>query len=37
MGNGLLNMRDRLAQLGGQFELETRPGHGATIRLRLPL
>jgi ligand-binding sensor domain-containing protein/signal transduction histidine kinase len=36
-GNGLANMRRRLAELGGSFQLESRPGHGTTIRFGLSL
>jgi signal transduction histidine kinase len=33
--NGLRNMRQRVEHLGGEFLLETQPGHGTTIRVRL--
>lgn len=33
--NGLLNMRQRIEHLGGQFEIETRSDVGTTIRIRL--
>jgi signal transduction histidine kinase len=36
-GNGLGNMRERAEQLGGTFEMESRPGGGTTVRLRAPL
>lgn len=36
-GNGLANMRQRLASLGGAAKIESRPGHGTTVTLRLPL
>lgn len=36
-GNGLRNMRQRLAELGGDFRLESRPGEGATVRFILSL
>jgi ligand-binding sensor domain-containing protein/signal transduction histidine kinase len=32
---GLENMRARLAQLGGHWELETQPGRGTTVQLEL--
>ena len=32
-GEGLENMRQRLVQIGGQFVLESLPGHGTTVRL----
>ena len=31
--NGLENMRQRMAALGGRFQLETQPGHGTRITL----
>lgn len=36
-GHGLANMRDRLAAVGGSAVIETAPGRGTTVRLRLPL
>jgi ligand-binding sensor domain-containing protein/signal transduction histidine kinase len=33
--NGLTNMRQRVEGLGGQFQVETTPGQGATIRLKV--
>ena len=36
-GNGLINMRRRAQELGGVFEVETAPGAGTTITLRVPL
>ncbi|TYT25481.1 sensor histidine kinase [Luteimonas viscosa] len=36
-GNGLLGMRERLAAHGGTLQVETSPGNGFTVRLRLPL
>ncbi len=36
-GNGLLGMRERLAAHGGALQVETAPGHGFTVRLRLPM
>jgi signal transduction histidine kinase len=35
-GNGLLGMRERVEQVGGRLELESRPGHGFEVRARLP-
>ena len=32
-GNGLRNMRRRVAEGGGQFELHSQPGHGTQIRI----
>ena len=31
LGNGLVNMRERLAQLGGQFTVDSIPGQGTRI------
>jgi ligand-binding sensor domain-containing protein/two-component sensor histidine kinase len=36
-GRGLANMRARAAELGGRLEVESRPGAGTRLRLRLPL
>jgi signal transduction histidine kinase len=36
-GLGLVGMRERATLVGGIFEIETRPGHGTTIYLRVPL
>jgi len=36
-GNGLMNMRKRAADLGGAMLLESRPNHGTTLQLRIPL
>jgi len=36
-GHGLKNMRGRADELGGHLELDTRPGSGTDIKLRLPL
>jgi signal transduction histidine kinase len=36
-GSGLKNMRHRLAEVGGRFELCTKVGEGTAIRLTLPL
>ena len=36
-GNGLLGMRERLAAHGGTLHVETSPGDGFAVRLRLPL
>jgi signal transduction histidine kinase len=36
-GNGLQNMRQRLAILDGQCTIISRPGHGTTVRLSVPL
>jgi len=35
-GLGLVMMRERAAQLDGQFDFDTAPGHGTTIRVRVP-
>lgn len=36
-GNGLRNMAARMEEIGGQFEVRSAPGKGATVCLRLPL
>jgi signal transduction histidine kinase len=36
-GNGLANLRQRLAGIGGRCEIQAQPGAGATVRLVLPL
>lgn len=35
-GNGLMNLRERLAALGGTTEIQTRPGEGVKIQFKLP-
>jgi signal transduction histidine kinase len=35
--NGLANMRQRLAEIGGSIQLRTAPGHGCQITFKLPL
>jgi two-component system CheB/CheR fusion protein len=34
---GLLGMRERVALIGGSFSLESAPGHGTTLYVRVPL
>jgi len=36
-GFGILGMRERIADLGGQFEVVSRPKKGTEVRVRLPL
>jgi signal transduction histidine kinase len=36
-GNGLPNMQRRAANLGGSYEIESEPGKGTTVSLRVPL
>ena len=36
-GNGLVNMRQRLVDVGGQCVIESQPGKGARVCLRVPL
>jgi len=36
-GQGLGNMAERVARLGGHFQIDTAPGQATTIRVRLPL
>lgn len=35
-GNGLQNMRRRLEEMRGRFEVRSRPGHGTLIQMTLP-
>lgn len=35
-GLGLINMRERVRQLGGTLGLESEPGHGTTVRAEVP-
>lgn len=37
IGNGLRNMKERLRMVGGDCQIESVPGQGTTITLRLPL
>ena len=37
IGNGLRNLRQRLADTGGQCRVESRPGRGTTVILTVPL
>jgi two-component system sensor histidine kinase DegS len=34
---GLAGMRERVALFGGQFQIRSRPGHGSSICIVLPL
>lgn len=36
-GLGLISMQARVRLLNGTFEVQSRPGHGVTIRISLPL
>jgi signal transduction histidine kinase len=36
-GNGLGNMRQRLAQVGGRCQIQSQPGQGTTVSLHIPL
>ncbi len=35
-GAGILGMRERAAALGGRLDLDSKPGHGTTVRLVVP-
>jgi len=35
--DGLENMRTRLAECGGRYDLQSAPGQGTRVRLRFPL
>jgi signal transduction histidine kinase len=34
-GNGMGNMRERMKQVGGEFEIQSTTGRGTSVRLRL--
>jgi signal transduction histidine kinase len=36
-GGGLANIRDRIESVGGVIAVESQPGHGTTIRARIPV
>jgi signal transduction histidine kinase len=36
-GLGLLGMEERVTHLGGRFHLQSQPGHGARLRIEIPL
>jgi signal transduction histidine kinase len=36
-GNGLTNMRQRLAEIGGRCEIKSAPGNGTTIAFVVPV
>ncbi len=36
-GNGLRNMQERAAALGGDMQVESAPGRGARLEIRVPL
>jgi signal transduction histidine kinase len=36
-GFGLFSIRERLEQLGGHLEIESKPGRGTTVTLTAPL
>ena len=36
-GNGLTNMRERLAKIGGECRIQSAPGHGTSVILSWPL
>jgi signal transduction histidine kinase len=36
LGNGFMNMRDRLGALGGRLDVESTPGAGTTVRAIIP-
>ncbi len=36
-GLGLLGIKERVSQCGGQVEINSQPGSGTQIRIRLPL
>jgi signal transduction histidine kinase len=36
-GMGLRSMRERAALIGGELEIESEPGQGTSVQVRLPL
>jgi signal transduction histidine kinase len=36
-GNGLINMRERLASVGGRCEMRSQPGQGTAVTFTIPL
>jgi signal transduction histidine kinase len=36
LGNGFMNMQDRLGAIGGVLTVESAPGAGTTVRARIP-
>jgi len=36
-GNGLINMKKRLDDIGGSFEIESHPGKGTAIKLKIEI
>jgi signal transduction histidine kinase len=36
-GIGLASMRERMTLVGGDFSVESKRGHGTTIRARVPI
>jgi two-component system sensor histidine kinase UhpB len=36
-GWGLLGIQERAALIGGQYEIESKPGHGTLVRVQVPL
>ena len=36
-GLGMLGMEERVRQLGGQFEVQSAPGKGTKLQVRLPI
>ena len=35
-GLGVINMRERVLQLNGTFEFDSKPGRGTTVRVEVP-
>jgi signal transduction histidine kinase len=36
-GNGLINMHQRLAEIGGRFDIQSEPGKGTTVIFNVPV
>ena len=37
VGNGMPNMRQRMQDIGGTLDLQSAPGQGTTVRIRVTL
>jgi signal transduction histidine kinase len=35
-GSGLAHIRERVAELGGTVDIDSAPGHGAVVTVRMP-
>ena len=37
LSNGIANMRHRIEEVGGRFEIASQPGHGTQVRFKIPV